>query len=131
MTSHVKTHVPRPRDPATRKPPTFWPDGRQAGCARVLAARAEERLRGSILPYDDRQRLLHLARILGIARFDASLIIAAVQNRAGALSAREVVVSRVAEIETAAARSWFRGTLGVVLLVQGLIVGAGWWLLGT
>ena len=48
----------------------------------VLALRVAEQLQGPILPPDRRERLLRLARVLGLSVFDANLIIAIVQDQA-------------------------------------------------
>lgn len=47
-----------------------------------LAEETQRALQGSILAYEDRQRLLGLANRLGIRSFDANLILAVVQDRA-------------------------------------------------
>jgi len=47
-----------------------------------LAEETQRALQGTILAYEDRQRLLGLANKLGIRSFDANLILAVVQDRA-------------------------------------------------
>ncbi|MGH7177966.1 MAG: hypothetical protein ACREJC_11340 [Tepidisphaeraceae bacterium] len=51
--------------------------------ARGFAEGVASRLDGAVLRYSDRVQLLKRAAHLGITRFDANLIIAAVQYRAG------------------------------------------------
>jgi hypothetical protein len=53
-----------------------------AGAARGFAHAVADRLLDGVLPHDDRVVLLKRAGRLGISRFDAHLIIAAVQHRA-------------------------------------------------
>lgn len=48
----------------------------------VLAVRAAEKLEGSILRPEDRETLLRQARAMGLTPFDASLILAIVQDQA-------------------------------------------------
>ncbi len=48
----------------------------------VLAARAHSQLEGSMLTPDRRLRVMRTAQVLGVRPFDASLIIAIVQDRA-------------------------------------------------
>jgi hypothetical protein len=50
--------------------------------AARFAAMVRQHLDGPVLCYEDRQTLLRTAARLGIGRFDANLIIAAVQHRA-------------------------------------------------
>ena len=50
--------------------------------AARFAALVRQHLGGPVLCYEDRQSLLRAAAGLGIGRFDANLIIAAVQHRA-------------------------------------------------
>lgn len=48
----------------------------------VLAVRTAELLEGATLRPEKRERLLHLGRMFGLSMFDASLIIAIVQDQA-------------------------------------------------
>ncbi|MEM7682212.1 MAG: hypothetical protein AAF288_09680 [Planctomycetota bacterium] len=48
----------------------------------VLAQRAAESLEGTLITADRRERLLKLGRALGLTSFDASLVMAIVQDRA-------------------------------------------------
>ncbi len=48
----------------------------------VLAVRVSERLQGAVLPADRREGLVRLGKVLGLTAFDASLIIAIVQDQA-------------------------------------------------
>jgi hypothetical protein len=47
-----------------------------------LASETALALQGTVLPFEDRRRLLALAQRLGIRAFDANLIVAVVQDRA-------------------------------------------------
>jgi hypothetical protein len=94
-----------------------------AGAARILADRAAESLvAGGVLPYSQRQRLLRLAGVLGLARFEANLVIAAVQHRHGPLVREAVVFKPQVSPRT---RSGFP-TLRIVAAIQSLIVLACW-----
>jgi len=48
----------------------------------VLAVRTSEKLQGTILPPEARQRLMKLGHVLGLSPFDTSLVIAIVQDQA-------------------------------------------------
>ena len=48
----------------------------------VLAVRTAECLQGAILPPEQRERLIHTGKLLGLSAFDATLIIAIIQDRA-------------------------------------------------
>jgi hypothetical protein len=99
---------------------------------RIFGDRVREKIQaGGIVAYSDRVKLFRLARVLGIGRFDASLIIAAVQHRHGEPHRRETIVVPAGGrgIVTSRAGLRLRSVLGVVLLVQSAIVLAGWVLL--
>jgi hypothetical protein len=59
-----------------------------------FAAKILRRIRNGVLSYSDRLHLLAVAEELGISRFDANLIIAAVQHRAQAKASPEARTSR-------------------------------------
>ena len=48
----------------------------------VLAVRVAERLEGTMLDPESRERLVRLGKMLGLTPFDANLVIAIVQDRA-------------------------------------------------
>ena len=48
----------------------------------VFAVRVSEQLQGAVLPADRRERLVRLGKVLGLTPFDASLVIAIVQDQA-------------------------------------------------
>jgi len=78
---------------------------------------------GTVLPWSRREALVRTAAKLGISRFEANLIIAAVQNQMGVgLKGEEVRRPRLAK----------RIALGltVFVAVQAVIVAAAWYLLG-
>ena len=58
--------------------------GNDPGPARVFSEAAAAAMEGPVLRYSARQGLMKLARRLGIERFEANLLIAAVQHRVGA-----------------------------------------------
>ena len=81
---------------------------------RAFAQRVADQLDGSVLRYSNRVALLHDARRHGLRRFDANLVIAAVQERAGssAIGARGRDESK---------RTW-RSCAAAFVLIQGLIL---------
>ena len=48
----------------------------------VFAVRVSEQLQGAVLSADRRERLIRLGKVLGLTAFDASLVIAVVQDQA-------------------------------------------------
>jgi hypothetical protein len=58
--------------------------GHRGAAARQFAGRVDRRLVGGLLPWSDRRTLIREAASLGIGRFDANLIIAAVQHASAA-----------------------------------------------
>jgi hypothetical protein len=94
--------------------------------ARVFSARVAAALSDGVLRYADRKDLLQEAARAGIGRFEATLLIAAVQHR-------EADVSRPAPRRyTLAPRSSRLIASPIVftaLLLQGLIAGAAWWVI--
>lgn len=98
------------------------------GATRILADRVAEKLTGPVLQYSDRQRLLRLAGVLGIGRFDANLIIAAVQHRAEPLE-REVAVRQPMTMTTLRDR-WFHAITLFGLVQLGIVIACSWLLLG-
>lgn len=86
--------------------------------AATFAALVSERLEGRVLTYSRRLELLATAQDLGVGRFEANLIIAAVQHRLAAART---------SIEPAPAGS-FRKALPIVgfLLVQSFILISLW-----
>jgi hypothetical protein len=89
---------------------------------RAFAAAVSQAMDGSILRFSRRQELIRQAEALGIRRFDANLLIAAVQHRLG--SERAAVV-----VERAPAKQWqwrIGGLLGVAIGLQGIILLAAW-----
>jgi hypothetical protein len=67
-----------------------WPQspilGHRGAAARQFAGRVSGRLVGGLLPWTHRRALLAEAASLGIGRFDANLIIAAVQHASPAIA---------------------------------------------
>lgn len=48
----------------------------------VLALRTAERLQGSVLPPEDREKLTRLGKMMGLSPFDCALVLAIVQDQA-------------------------------------------------
>ena len=90
-----------------------------AGAARTFAALVRERMDGPVLRYSHRTRLLRAAERGGIGRFEANLIIAAVQHEAGA--------NRPASARRDTGYPRMRGTLVAIAATQSLIAMAVWW----
>ncbi len=76
QTAHAARPTDRPH-PGTNVTPLYATDPRW-----VLAIRVSERLEGTLLNPEQRERLVRLGTILGLTPFDANLIIAIVQDRA-------------------------------------------------
>ena len=66
-------------------------EGRDASAAQTFAGVVAERTTGPVLPYSDREHLLRRASRMGIGRFEANLIIAAVQHRAAREQPEQVI----------------------------------------
>jgi hypothetical protein len=93
-----------------------------AGAAQTFAALVRERMEGPVLRYSHRARLLRAAEQSGIGRFEANLIIAAVQHEAGA--------NRPATKTRDAGHAWMPTALVAVATTQSLIAIAVWWVAG-
>ena len=92
----------------------------------VLAVRVSERLEGAVLPAERREALVRLGKVLGLTAFDASLIIAIVQDQARrghapsmCPAAGEAQLRMIPRRSAAAAR---RGRRRRPLVVAGLLV---------
>lgn len=70
----------------------------------VLAVRAYTQLEGSALTFDRRERLMRSARCMGVRPFDASMILAIVQDRARRGGSLSDAASTVAMLEPAVPR---------------------------
>ena len=77
-----------------------------------------QRLTGTVLPYSDRVALLRDAGQRGIARFEANLIIAAVQHRGEAVAASTAGRAKRRSV----------GAVLMALLLQCAIVAGCWWM---
>jgi hypothetical protein len=93
-----------------------------AGAAQTFADLVRERMDGPVLRYSDRTRLLRAAERSGIGRFEANLIIAAVQHEAGEI--------RPASTTRETGHSWMRRALVAAAATQSLIAIAVWWVVG-
>jgi hypothetical protein len=88
--------------------------------AQAFAHEVAARLDGPVLRQSQRRSLLAGARKLGIGRFEANLLIAAVQHEKAPEACR-------VKAEPAAARSaWRFAPVAVALTVQGLIAWGAW-----
>ena len=83
-----------------------------------FAAEIAGRMEGPVLRHAQRLALFEVARRLGIGRFEANLIMAAVQHQRG--QARAIAAN--AEVH----RPWRLAPLAVVVVVQGLIAWGAW-----
>lgn len=94
--------------------------GDRGAAARDFADIVAAQLVGTVLPWSQRETLLRTASERGITRFEANLIIAAVQNQMG-------VGRRRAEYRRPRIR--IAAVLGIFLAVQAGIIAAAWYLL--
>jgi len=78
-------------------------------------------LEAGILRYSARQKLLAAAVPMGIEKFEANLLIAAVQHRAP-IPTKASAASRIVP------RQQFLGTAITIAAVQAAIIGGIWWL---
>ena len=90
-----------------------------AGAAQTFASLVLQRMDGPVLRYSHRANLLRAAERSGIGRFEANLIIAAVQHQAGEATGAESVTS---------SRPWCAAALAFIA-TQGAILTALWWLI--
>jgi hypothetical protein len=88
-----------------------------------FAARVSQHFRGVVLCYEDRQSLLAIAGRLGIGRFEANLIIAAVQHR---LEREHATSSPVPTECFKRVGKWWPAVV-VVLAVETTLSFAAWW----
>lgn len=89
------------------------------GSAQTFADLVRQRMDGPVLRYSHRASLLRAAERSGVGRFEANLIIAAVQHQAGEGAGAESVAS---------SHPWCAAALGFVA-TQGAILSALWWLI--
>ena len=91
---------------------------------RAFAQAVSTALEGPILRFSRRQQLIRQAEKLGIRRFDANLLIAAVQHRLGSENAQT-------SVQPAPKRSSWRFAIpiGLAIGVQAIIVFVAWGLL--
>ncbi|MCP3902830.1 MAG: hypothetical protein GY715_04265 [Planctomycetes bacterium] len=99
----------------------------------VLAVRTQTQLQGSVLSPERRTRVMRTAAHLGVRPFDASVIIAIVQDQARRgepLSSAASIIALVHSANAASARqTWMRwaAAVGAALVANALLV---WWLVG-
>ncbi len=91
-----------------------------AGAAGRFAELVRDRMEGPVLRYSHRTRLIREAQQRGIGRFEANLVIAAVQHQ----------VETTREVQPVASqRSWLPPMVGF-FATQCAIVSGVWWLVG-
>ncbi|RPG14798.1 MAG: hypothetical protein CBB69_010915 [Phycisphaera sp. TMED9] len=90
----------------------------------VLAGRIAASLDGAVLPPERRQDLLRFSKSIGVREFDASLVIAVIQDRARRGEPMDDIVGPL-EIISARGRSSGLGNLGFVTLGAGLGIAIG------
>ncbi len=98
----------------------------------VLAVRTQALLEGQTLSPQRRESLLKTARQLGVRIFDASVIIAIVQDaarRGESLGASQEMLSLVPAVERPKRSAWSRWIAAAVLAALANIIMI-WWLLG-
>jgi hypothetical protein len=96
--------------------------GAQRPAVREFADLVAERLVGTVLPLTQREALLRVAALRGIGRFEANLIIAAVQHQLGVGHRRKLEARPRTGLKIAAG-------VGVFVAVQAGIIFAAWhWL---
>jgi hypothetical protein len=130
MLQSVRVFRRRVREPVSDMPVERparidWSESAILGCrsaaARDLADLVASRMVGSALPWSDRQYVFRQAAKKRIARFEANLIIAAVQNRLADKSGAAPAKTGARKPRTRIPVGWI--TFGVV---QGAIVLAAW-----
>ena len=117
----------RPSELATSRPVATsagieagcYPASAESGPARRFADHLAQQMTSSVLRYSQRLDLLRSARRFGIGRFEANLLIAAVQERRR---------TRVAEADEAGAGTSLP-QLAAVLIVQSALLLGAWWTL--
>ncbi|MDG2021386.1 MAG: hypothetical protein P8J59_05510 [Phycisphaerales bacterium] len=90
----------------------------------VLAGRIAASLEGAVLPPERRQDLLRFSKSIGVREFDASLVIAVIQDRARRGESMDDIVGPL-EIMAARGKSPGLGNLGFVTLGAGLGIAIG------
>jgi hypothetical protein len=97
--------------------------GERSEVAREFAEIVASQLVGTVLPWNQRKSLVHLAELRGISRFEANLIIAVVQHQMGVGRKRIEILQRRRSLRRLAAG------VAVFVIVQAGIVGMVWhWL---
>ncbi len=91
------------------------------GAAGRFAHAVRERMDGPVLRYSHRTRLIRQAEQRGIGRFEANLIIAAVQHEVGAERPKAPVKN--------VSPAWVRTALAFATM-QSIIATAVWWIIG-
>lgn len=112
-----RERTPQHAGPYTRDPAGVWAD---IPTFTAFAQEVAESMEYGQLRHEQRERLLRRAGELGVRRFDANLIMAMVQNRAG-------ISTRALYDSPKTPSRW--PVLATFLIVQTLIIAAGWWLL--
>jgi len=90
---------------------------------RAFAAAVSSSLEGPILRFSRRQQLIRQAERLGIRRFDANLLIAAVQHRSRSEKAAKMVETKPAP------SPWRFAAIGFAIGLQTIILFGAWGIL--
>lgn len=105
--------------------PEAFPLRSHPAVAEAFAAEVERSLESGVLRYSVRARLLREARQRGLGRFEANLIIAAVQHR----RSMQPLDTKGFGCATDDARAHWWQPVATFLLAQGLILLTAWWVL--
>jgi hypothetical protein len=90
--------------------------------AREFADLVASQLVGTVLPWSDREKLINAAAMQGINRFEANLIIAAVQHQMG-------IGRKRGEAKRSRFSARFAAGVAMFLVIQAGIIAAVWYCL--
>ena len=101
----------------TARDPSFAPGDPRWRFAREV----ESALEGSVLPFEERRRLLSLAQRFGIRAFDANLIVALVQDRARRGEPVETAAATIAMVPVATGANQRLGQVFAAAIVVAML----------
>jgi hypothetical protein len=96
--------------------------GERSAMAREFADLVASQLVGTVLPWSDREKLINAAAMQGINRFEANLIIAAVQHQMG-------IGRKRGEAKRSRFSARFAAGVAMFLVIQAGIIAAVWYCL--